>query len=660
MINIFKLIGSIFIDDEDAHRKLDNTIKKASSVGEKFGKMASAVGKATAAAVGAASTAIGAIAKEAIDSYAEYEQLVGGSQLLFGDAYEYVAEQAKNAYKDVQMSQNDYLKQVNGFATGLKTSLGGNEQAAAELAAKIIKAEADVVAATGNSQEAVQNAFNGIMKSNFTMLDNLQLGITPTKEGFQEVIDKVNKWNKANGKATKYQIKNLADCQSALVDYIEMQGLAGYAANEAAGTIQGSLAMTKAAWQNLLTGFADDSADSEMLINNFVDSAALAVRNIVPKLAQILSGISTAMAEILPVVAAELPTLLEELLPGVITGAVALVNGLIMALPSILQILIEQLPSIISQIAEALIACFPVLLDTVTSLLGQIFDFISLELLNTGTSFEDMTTIIKNFWESDLKPCFTAIGDLIQYVLAPIFDAVFTVGITSAVSAGFNVIKGLWQNVLMPIFIGITDFLVGVFTANWDQALNGILGITIGIWDAIVAAIQAPMELAKEIVNNAIEFIKEKFDFKWEFPKLKLPHFNISGSFSLNPPSVPRFSIEWYKKAYDEAMILSNPTIFGYSAATGKFLGGGEGNGNEVVAGEAHLINMIQRAVNAENAGVADKLDKLISMLANYFPEIIVGMNRQIVLDSGAVVAELAPRMDTRLGIISTHKGRGN
>ena len=100
---------------------------------------------------------------------------MGGAELLFGDAYDFIAGRAANAYAHVQMSQNEYLQQVNGFATGLKTALGGNEQAAAELAARIIEAEADVVAATGNSQEAVQNAFNGIMKSNFTMLDNLDI-----------------------------------------------------------------------------------------------------------------------------------------------------------------------------------------------------------------------------------------------------------------------------------------------------------------------------------------------------------------------------------------------------------------------------------------------------------------------------------------------------
>jgi phage-related protein len=237
------------------------------------------------------------VGKAAYTSYARYEQLAGGAQLMFGDAYDFVAEKARNAYKTVQMSQNDYFQQVNGFATGLKTALGGNVQAAAELADKVITAEADVVAATGTTQEAVQNAFNGIMKSNFTMLDNLQLGITPTKEGFQQLIDKVNEWNAENGEATAYTIDNLADCQAALVDYIEMQGLAGYAANEAAGTIEGSTASMKAAWQNLATGMADSSADMEGLTQDFVDSVFTAGRNIIPRVQQIVTGVGTATVE---------------------------------------------------------------------------------------------------------------------------------------------------------------------------------------------------------------------------------------------------------------------------------------------------------------------------------------------------------------------------
>ena len=293
--NVFELFATISLDTDEYERKLKDSENKTSTFADVL--KANLASGAIIAGVKKLAGVVADVGKAAYTSYARYEQLASGAQLMFGDAYDFVAEKARNAYKSVQMSQNDYLQQVNGFATGLKTALGGNVQAAAKLADKVITAEADVVAATGNTQEAVQNAFNGIMKSNFTMLDNLQLGITPTKEGFQQLIDKVNEWNAENGEATTYTIDNLADCQAALVDYIEMQGLSNYAAEEAARTIEGSTASMKAAWQNLATGMADSSADMEGLTQDFVDSVFTAGKNIIPRVQQIVAGVGTATVE---------------------------------------------------------------------------------------------------------------------------------------------------------------------------------------------------------------------------------------------------------------------------------------------------------------------------------------------------------------------------
>ena len=293
--NVFNLEATITLNADEYERSLKDSEKKTSTFADVL--KANLASDTIKAGVKKLAGIVADVGKAAYTSYARYEQLADGAQLMFGDAYDFVAEKARNAYKAVQMSQNDYLQQVNGFATGLKTALGGNVQAAAKLADKVITAEANVVAATGNTQEAVQNAFNGIMKSNYTMLDNLQLGITPTKEGFQQLIDKVNEWNAENGEATSYTIDNLADCQAALVDYIEMQGLAGYAANEAAGTIEGSTASMKAAWQNLATGMADSNADMEGLTKDFVDSVFTAGENIIPRVQQIVTGVGTATVE---------------------------------------------------------------------------------------------------------------------------------------------------------------------------------------------------------------------------------------------------------------------------------------------------------------------------------------------------------------------------
>lgn len=161
-MNVFELAAKISLDSSALESGL-------SSVGGKVKSAVSGIAKVGTAAVGVASAGVAALTKMSVDGYAEFEQLAGGAELMFGDAYKTVMQNAQDAYSTVQMSQNEYLQQVNGFATGLKTALGGNEQAAAELSHKIIKAEADIVAATGNTAENVQNAFNGIMKSNFTI-----------------------------------------------------------------------------------------------------------------------------------------------------------------------------------------------------------------------------------------------------------------------------------------------------------------------------------------------------------------------------------------------------------------------------------------------------------------------------------------------------------
>ena len=276
-MNLFELFVKIGVDDQASG--------KISEISKKLGK-----GLKTASKIGV--SAVASLGAVAIKTFADFEQLAGGAELMFGDAFETVMENAKNAYKTVQMSQNEYLQQVNGFATGLKTALGGNEQAAADLAHRIVKAEADIVAATGNTAENVQNAFNGIMKSNFTMLDNLQIGITPTKEGFQEVIDKVNEWNEANGRSTQYQMGNLADMQSALVDYIDMVGMSGYAQEEASGTILGSFDSMKSAASDFATSLIDENGDVGASWDNLKETVGIFVDNLKPKIQEFLEAIS--------------------------------------------------------------------------------------------------------------------------------------------------------------------------------------------------------------------------------------------------------------------------------------------------------------------------------------------------------------------------------
>lgn len=364
-MNVGEIVYKILGDDANFKKVMGNVGKLATQT-------MSVIAEAALAASAAAATAVGALAKEAIASFGDYEQLAGGAKLMFGEAYDFIAEKAKTAYKDIQMSQNDYLEQVNGFAIGLKNAMGGDEIGAAKLADRIVTAEADIVAATGNTAENVQNAFNGIMKNNYTMLDNLQIGITPTKEGFQELIDKVNAYKEAQGDATRYTIDNLADCQNALVDYIEMRGLAGYAQAEGADTLQGSMASMTAAWQNMLTGMADPTQDFDELISALIDSVLNFSNNLMPRIMAVLPQMATGITELTENLLPLIPDTLEQMLPSVIEGANSLIAALLDTLSSIadtaIPIVTENADEIINTLLSGLISAVPNLASSAADL----------------------------------------------------------------------------------------------------------------------------------------------------------------------------------------------------------------------------------------------------------------------------------------------------
>ena len=165
------------------------------------------------------------------------------------------------------------------------------------------------------------------------------------------------------------------------------------------------------------------------------------------------------------------------------------------------------------------------------------------------------------------------------------------------------------------------------------------------------------MDSAKNIVSNAINRIKSFFNFSWSLPHLKLPHISISGSFSLTPPSVPHFGIDWYKKAMDDGMIMNQPTIFGYNAKSNQFLAGGEA-GSETVVGTQSLMDMIRVAVNEENASLLEKLDRILTILESYMPFIPQLANLKLVTDTGVLAGELAPAMNEELVRIFDKEGR--
>ena len=526
-MDLFKILGTIAINNGDAMSALDNTSSKASKVGQVIGNVASGIGKTVVAVskvaiagVIAASTAVGALTTMSVNAYGDFEQLVGGAELLFGDAFATVQKNAQEAYSTVQMSQNEYLQQVNGFAIGLKTALGGNEQAAADLSHKIIKAEADIVAATGNSQEAVQNAFNGIMKSNYTMLDNLQLGITPTKEGMQEVIDKVNEWNTANGNATSYMIDNLADCQAALVDYVEMQGLAGYAANEAAGTIQGSLAAIKASWQNLVVGLSDDTQDFGALLDSFVSSATQLVGNIMPRVQTVFSKIPDLISGLVPQVVELLNTLLPSLLNSVTALIDGLVNDVIPLIPGIIENMLPSLIEAVMSLANGLVGALPqivgVLSTVVITLAGYILELLP-QILNVGIEVivqlaNGITQAIPQLLPAVVNTITTLVNTILTnmpLVLNAVIQLVMAI-VRELPSISANIYKALPEiisnlaNIIIELYPMLADAILEYFNLIAEEIPKNIPIVTEALPQIIDAVVMGLIESTSAIAEATI------------------------------------------------------------------------------------------------------------------------------------------------------------
>lgn len=673
-MNLLDLFVKISVQDEASENveTLSGKFKKGLAAAAKVG---AAAAKASAAAVGKAATGIAVLTKNALNNYAEYEQLVGGAQLMFGEAYDYIADKAANAYKTVQMSQNDYLHQVNGFATGLKTALGGNEQAAAELADRIINAEADVVAATGNSQEAVQNAFNGIMKSNYTMLDNLQIGITPTKEGFQEVIDKVNDWNAANGRATEYQIENLADCQSALVDYIEMVGMQGYAADEAAKTIQGSVASMKGAWSNLLTGIADDNANFKTLTEQFVDSLVTVGKNIIPRISVILGGISqlvtSASTTIIPMVI----TTITDNLPMLFQAAVALVGslgqGIIDSLPAITQVAID----ILFFLANGLIDNLPTLIDGLLQ--------VTLTIVQMLTSPEFLTQLIEtaillivtlaNGLNAAIPQLIAAVHPIIGNLLAAII-----VELPNIIQMGIDLLFALIDGIIqcIPELVAAVPTLIIAFingiVNNLDKIILAAPQIIVSLITGIIGAIPDLVAAVPRIIEAIADTIR-KYDWGGIGKNIVRGLKNgIAGMWG-NIKNWFNDKVNSLVSGVKRILGIHSPSkVF---AGIGGFMAEGLGEGFDdqfgaVKKGIENSMNFDAGIITADanisrhdtsgaygaasTSGGGDS-GKIVMLLEQYLPMLA---NMKVIMDSGQVVGLLAPGMDAELAKINARRAR--
>ena len=253
------------------------------------------------------------IGKDAISSYASYEQLVGGVETLFKDSSKEVLKYAQQAYKTAGLSANDYMETITSFSASLLQSLGQDTKKAAEYGNLAIIDMSDNANKMGTSMSMIQNAYQGFAKQNYTMLDNLKLGYGGTKTEMERLIKDANKVKEANGEMANLTISKFGDVVEAIHIIQTEMGITGTTSKEASSTIEGSVNSMKASWNNLLTAIADDNQDLGKSVDDFIDSTITASKNLVPKIKTVVNGIkkliNSLVTDVFPKLKKEIPEL---------------------------------------------------------------------------------------------------------------------------------------------------------------------------------------------------------------------------------------------------------------------------------------------------------------------------------------------------------------
>ena len=249
----------------------------------------------------------------------------------------------------------------------------------------------------------------------------------------------------------------------------------------------------------------------------------------------------------------------------------------------------------------------------------------------------------------------TSIWNAIKMVISTVINAILSI-ITTILNSIKTVVTTVWNSiktVISTVVDGVKMKVETVFQAvsgTLSSIFNGIKNTAVSVWNGIKNAIITPIEQAKNKVKAMVDAIKGFFSgLSLKLPHIKLPHFKVRGRFSISPPSVPRFSIDWYKKAMHKPMLLNGATIFGEKG--GKLLGGGEA-GPEVIMG----LDAFQNMTTGVNGELLSVMNRVLAIMDSYFPRFL---DTNIVLDSGELVGGIAPKMDMALGKLQNRKARG-
>ena len=472
---------------DEADQSIKKTGDSGTTAGEKIGKGFKIAGVAAAAAAAAATAVVVKLVSESIKAYADFEQLSGGVDKLFGAASETVMTNAKDAYKTAGLSANQYMDTVTSFSASLISGLGGDTQKAAELANMAIGDMSDNANTYGTDMQAVQNAYQGFAKGQFAMLDNLKLGYGGSASEMARLINDSGVMGDTMVTAATVTDVSMDKMIEAIHGVQTEMKITGTTANEAASTISGSLASTKAAWTNVLASFGSgDDNQIEEALNGFVESAGNFVTNISKILPNIISGIVTLLDKLIP----EIPGLFELLLPPLIDGVISVLDGLVKAIPGLIKVLVKIIPDLVDGFVKVFVSIVDALPEILDGLL-TLFNALAVALLDPK--------MIKTVIQSLVKAVLGMVDAIVKFMEDP---KALTAILQGAITLFLEIVKALPKIIiaLVGAIPSLVSSIVSFLTdpKNMMLILQAMLILGLGIIGAIVILIpQIIGELAK-------------------------------------------------------------------------------------------------------------------------------------------------------------------
>ena len=359
--NTKKQLNDLETGVDDVGDAMDNAGQKTLSLGDIL--KANLLSNAIMAGIKAVASGIKSLVSGAIESYGEYEQLVGGVETLFGGSADTVIKNAENAYKTAGLSANAYMETVTSFSASLLQSMGNDTEAAAKKADQALTDMSDNANKMGTDMSSIQNAYQGFAKQNYTMLDNLKLGYGGTKEEMERLIADANALNAAQGNYTNYSIESYADIVDAIHTVQTEMGITGTTALEASTTIEGSIGAMKAAYENFVTGLGDQNADIGALTEELIQTAGTVAENVLPVIENVVESIVKAVQEQGPEMITKFVAYATEKLPDVLKLGLQLILSLVKGLAQNFPQLVQGTLTMVDTIVKAFVDSLPDIIE---------------------------------------------------------------------------------------------------------------------------------------------------------------------------------------------------------------------------------------------------------------------------------------------------------